>query len=76
VAKESRGEILADSFRRLTKEERTVEILRGDFTKFRELSDLAEVQGGYSEKVPKGLKLRRGRAVRSTRDLVSRGLGS
>jgi hypothetical protein len=28
-------------------------------------SDLAEVQGGYSEKIPKGLKLRRGRAIDS-----------
>jgi hypothetical protein len=28
-------------------------------------SDLAEVQGGYGEKIPKGLKLRRGRAVDS-----------
>jgi hypothetical protein len=28
-----------------------VEILRGDFTKFQEPLDLAEVQGGYGENV-------------------------
>jgi hypothetical protein len=31
--------------------------------KFRRSSDLAEVQGGYGEKIPKRLKLRRGRAI-------------
>jgi hypothetical protein len=34
-----------------TKEERTVEILRGDFVKFRGLLDLAEVQGDYGVNV-------------------------
>jgi hypothetical protein len=33
--------------------------------KFRGSSDLAEVQGGYSEKIPKRLKLRRGGAIDS-----------
>ena len=33
--------------------------------KFRGLLDLEEVQGGYSENIPKGLKLRRDRAVGS-----------
>jgi hypothetical protein len=52
--------------------------------KFRGPSDLAKVQGGYDEKIPKVLKLRRGRAVdfraagafRSTCDIVYRVLGS
>jgi len=35
------------SFAGITKEEWTDEILRGDFEKFREPLDLAEVQGRY-----------------------------
>jgi hypothetical protein len=33
--------------------------------KFRGSLDLAEVQGGYDEKIPKSLKLRKGRAFDS-----------
>jgi hypothetical protein len=38
-------------FRGLHKQERTIEILRGDFAKFRGPLDLAEVQGDYSVNV-------------------------
>jgi hypothetical protein len=38
----------------LRKGERMVEILRGDFMKFRGPLDLAEVQGGYSVSVEEG----------------------
>jgi hypothetical protein len=46
------------SSRGLHKEERTVEIFSRDFAKFRGSLDLAEVQGGYREEIPKGLKWR------------------
>jgi hypothetical protein len=49
--KESRGEIPFLHFVELYREERTVEIISGDFAKFRGSSDLAEVQGGYGAKV-------------------------
>jgi hypothetical protein len=45
-------------FVELYEEERTDEIIRGDFAKFRGPLDLAEVQGGYGGSV-KGSKLRR-----------------
>jgi hypothetical protein len=41
-----------------------VRILRGEFTKFRELSDLAEEKEGYGECFPK-CNMRRNRAVGS-----------
>jgi hypothetical protein len=53
------------SFRGLTKEERMVEIFGRDSTKIRGSSDLAEVQGGHGDKIPKGLKLRRDRSIDS-----------
>jgi hypothetical protein len=53
------------SFRGLTKEKRKVKIFGRDSAKFRGSSDLAAVQGGHGEKIPKGLNLRRDRAIDS-----------
>jgi hypothetical protein len=50
------------SFCGLRKEERTVEILQGDFTKSRGPLDIAELQGGYGENARR-FKLRRGIAI-------------
>jgi hypothetical protein len=50
-------------FAEFIKEERTVGILRGEFATSREPLDLTEVQGRYNEGIPKGSKLRRGRAI-------------
>jgi hypothetical protein len=62
AVKESCGEILF--FISWIIQGRTdVQIHPRRFVKFRGSLDLAEVQGGYSEKIPNILKLRRGRAV-------------
>jgi hypothetical protein len=47
----------------LHKEETTVDILRGEFAILQGPLDLGEVQGRYNDVFPKGLKLRRGRAI-------------